>query len=276
MSIIPTEPTSVPAVQKVDDSIWRSPLFWDAASWDYLEHRPGYPKAFFTLLQDLGIGLAGQDILDLGTGTGALAVPFARQGARVTATDLSEGQIKAARESARQNHVSVAFKVAPSEATGLPEHSFDVVSSAMSWGYFDISRMVVEVPRLLRRPGKLLISSLVWIRNQDPVAKQSEALILKYNPSAISSFNRTEAEVVPAWSKGHFRLKSYHQSTELLPFTRESWAGRIRASRFILAALPPAQAQAFDREHQALLEDTAPTRFEIAHNIRLQIFEPLT
>jgi ubiquinone/menaquinone biosynthesis C-methylase UbiE len=223
----------------------------------------------------LGIGLAGQDILDLGTGTGALAVPFARQGARVTATDISEGQIRAARDSARQNHVSVTFKVAPSEATGLPEHSFDVVSSAMSWGYFDINRMLVEVPRLLRRSGKLLISSLVWIRNQDPVAKQSEALILKYNPSAVSSLNRTEAEAIPAWSKGHFRLKSYHHTTELLPFTRETWAGRIRASRFILAALPAAQAEAFDREHRDLLENHAPVRFEIAHNIRLQVFEPV-
>jgi 2-polyprenyl-3-methyl-5-hydroxy-6-metoxy-1,4-benzoquinol methylase len=82
-------------------------LHWDATSQDYLQHRPGYPGEFFVLLQLLGIGLAGQDILDLGSGTGALAVPFARQGARVTAVDLSTGQIQAGRQAARQHGVKI-------------------------------------------------------------------------------------------------------------------------------------------------------------------------
>jgi 2-polyprenyl-3-methyl-5-hydroxy-6-metoxy-1,4-benzoquinol methylase len=55
------------------------PLHWDTISQDYLQYRPGL-RRFFVLLRHLGIGLAGQDILDLGSGTGALAVPFVRQG----------------------------------------------------------------------------------------------------------------------------------------------------------------------------------------------------
>jgi hypothetical protein len=45
-------------------------------------------------LQKLGIGLKKQDILDLGTGTGALALPFAKQGAHVTGVDISKGQMR--------------------------------------------------------------------------------------------------------------------------------------------------------------------------------------
>jgi hypothetical protein len=48
------------------------PLHWDATSRDYLQYRPDYPRRFFILLRLLGIGLPGQKILDLGSGTGAL------------------------------------------------------------------------------------------------------------------------------------------------------------------------------------------------------------
>lgn len=248
-------------------------LAWDATSRDYLQYRPGYPPEFFALLQRLGVGLPGQDILDLGAGTGALSIPFALRKARVTATDISAGQIEAAREDARLKGVDITFKVAPSEETGLPDHAFDVISASMCWGYFDLNRMLVEVPRLLRRPGKLLLSSLVWIRGEDPVAKHSEALVLKYNPDTARSFNRKD-DSFPEWAKAHFHLKTYHSFTARLPFTRESWRGRLRASKFILAALSAEQAAAFDLEHAALLADVAPDRFEIPHTIRLQIFEP--
>jgi 2-polyprenyl-3-methyl-5-hydroxy-6-metoxy-1,4-benzoquinol methylase len=251
------------------------PLAWDAASKDYLAHRPGYPASFFAFLQAASIGLPHQDILDLGAGTGALSIPFARQGARVTATDISEGQIDAARQSAKQNNVNVTFKVAPSEETGFPDHSFDVITASMSWGYFKLDKMLVEVPRLLKRPGRLVLSSLVWIRHADPVAIHSENLILKYNPAAALSFNRSDAEIVPSWAKNHFRLTTYHRFVHALPFTRTSWAGRLRASRFILAALPKEEAAAFDAEHQQLLKERAPEHFEIAHQIRVQILEPL-
>ena len=46
---------------------------WGKTSPDYAVYRPGYPASFYTVLQALGIGTPGQDILDLGTGTGVLA-----------------------------------------------------------------------------------------------------------------------------------------------------------------------------------------------------------
>ena len=259
-------PTAAPA---------RDNLLWDAASSDYLEHRPGYPEAFFRLLGELGVGLQGQDILDLGAGTGALSIPLALRGANLTGVDVSAGQIGAAVEAAKRNGVSARFFVAPAEETGLPSGAFDVVTASMAWGYFDLARMLVEIPRLLRPSGRLLLSSLVWVRHKDPVASHSEKLILRYNAGAASSFNRSEADPVPEWAKERFRLKAFVSLSASLSFTRESWAGRIRASRFILAALPREQAEAFDREHLQLLAEVAPERFQIPHDIRIQILEPI-
>jgi 2-polyprenyl-3-methyl-5-hydroxy-6-metoxy-1,4-benzoquinol methylase len=250
------------------------PLNWSATSQDYLQHRPGYPGEFFILLQQLGVGLAGQDILDLGSGTGALAIPLAKQGSRVTAVDLSEGQIQAGQQAAQQQGVSITFKVAPAEATEFPDQSFDVITASMCWLYFDIKRMEVEVPRLLRPNGLLLVSTLIWISDEDPIASQTGALLTRHVHQASEHVRGRDMEIVPAWSLNRFRLKTYHDFKIDLPFTKESWRGRLRASRYIGAALSPERAAAFDRAHQELLDRIAPDQFNIRHRIRIQIFEP--
>lgn len=248
-------------------------LNWSATSYDYLRYRPGYPKRYFTLLRHLGIGSVGQEILDLGSGTGALAVQFARQGARVTAVDPSEGQIQAAKAAARKHGVKVKFKAAIAEKTGLRDHSFNAITASMCWGYFDIVRMKLEVPRLLRPGGMLLVSTLIWDMRKGGIAGQSEGLIARYNGEVRGREHRRNRAIVPDWSRHWLRLKTFHEFLADVPFTRESWRGRIRACRWIGAALPKEQTAAFDREHQALLEQIAPARFAIPHRITIRIFE---
>jgi 2-polyprenyl-3-methyl-5-hydroxy-6-metoxy-1,4-benzoquinol methylase len=48
---------------------------------DYAAYRAGFPDEFFSRLADMNVGLDGQRVVDLGTGTGALARGFARGGA---------------------------------------------------------------------------------------------------------------------------------------------------------------------------------------------------
>jgi ubiquinone/menaquinone biosynthesis C-methylase UbiE len=248
-------------------------LDWSPVSRDYLQHRPGYPEEFFVLLRQLGIGLDGQDILDLGSGTGALAVPFARQGARVTAVDLSEGQIEAGKEAADRHGVKIKFMVAPSEKTGLPDHSFDAITASMCWGYFDINAMKGEVPRLLRPGGKLLVSTLIWEAGKEGIIRFTDDLIAKYNPKAKRGAHTGHSEVIPEWSQKWLKLVTYHEFLADIPFTRESWRGRIRACAWIGAALPKEKTEAFDREHAALLEERTPAKFDVPHRITIRIFE---
>jgi hypothetical protein len=54
-----------------------------------------------------------------------------------------------------------------------------------------------------------------------------------------------------------------------VPFTRESWHGRIRACRGIGASsLSDAEIAAFDAEHRALLR-SFPETFDILHQVVL-------
>jgi len=115
---------------------------WGKTSPDYAVYRPGYPASFYTVLQALGIGTPGQDILDLGTGTGVLARAFAKQGAHVTGVDIAEPQIIAAQQLAAQEHLDVHFMTCAAEDAAFPSQSFDIISCGQSWLYFDTQRMI--------------------------------------------------------------------------------------------------------------------------------------
>jgi SAM-dependent methyltransferase len=89
------------------------PFDWDLTTADYALHRSGPPASLYEHLRALGIGLEGQSVLDLGTGTGVIARRLAGQGCRVTAIDIARGQIEAARRLALEAGLDVDFRVAP-------------------------------------------------------------------------------------------------------------------------------------------------------------------
>lgn len=102
--------------------------------------------------------LAGKDVLDLGCGSGVLACLMARNGARVSAVDITEqGVAMCARNAAVQG---VGVDVVRGDAERLPfaDASFDYV---LSWGVLhhssDTERAVREVGRVLRPGGRGLI-----------------------------------------------------------------------------------------------------------------------
>ena len=60
---------------------------------------------------------------------------------------------------------------------------------------------------------------------------------------------------------------------EPIPFTRESWRGRMRALRGIGASLPPDEVAAFDGEHAAMLEEMTENEFTIKHRLDAHIYQ---
>ncbi len=155
---------------------------WGKTSSDYGKHRPGPPESFYSRLQALGVGLAGQRILDLGTGTGLLAREFAKQGGISSGTDIAQGQIEEARRLAQDANLSCDFHVASSESQPFPDAIFDCITAMQCWLYFDQEKTVAEVKRLLKPGGLLMIAHFSWLARLDPIAKASEELVLKFNP----------------------------------------------------------------------------------------------
>ena len=249
------------------------PFDWGRTSSDYLTHRPGYPPSFFRALAGLGIPRRNQRILDLASGPGILAIPFALQGAAVTALDVAEDQIDAARKRARAEGVELEYMVADGLSSGLPTSSFDLVSASMCLHYFDREAIAAEIHRLLVPGGMFLAGVLLYLPRRSPIAEASERLILKHNPSWGSGDYTGDVAVEPPWAKSRFRLRSFHRYVEDIQFTRESWRGRIRACRGVGASLSKAEVQAFDLEHSAMLEEIAPPEFGVPHLIAFHVFE---
>ncbi len=155
---------------------------WGRTSAEYAAYRQGYPAAFYETLRSLGIGTPGQRILDLGTGTGVLARAFASNGASVVGIDIADNQIAQARRLAEEQGLEATFSVCAAEDIDFANGSFDVISAAQAFLYFDVDVVIPKILAALTESGSLVLTCLTWLPFKDATARQSEALVLRYNP----------------------------------------------------------------------------------------------
>lgn len=111
----------------------------------------------------------GDKVLDLGCGTGTLAVRCLLRGAEVTGLDTSEYMLQQAVKNATQAGVGDRLVMVRDSVTQLRKHfadgSFDVVMSTMALGEFPreyLAYILKDCRRLLRPGGRLLIADEVW------------------------------------------------------------------------------------------------------------------
>jgi SAM-dependent methyltransferase len=223
---------------------------------DYARYRTGFPPELFARLAALGIGTAGQRIVDLGTGTGALARGFAAAGCTVTGVDIAPELLDEARQ---RDGTTVTYRMAPAENTGLPGQAWDVVSAAQCWHWFDRRRVAAEARRLLVVGGTLAICYRDYLVLPGNVCAASEELVLTHNPTwtmAGGTWNHAEwaADLGPA---GFDDVETFGFDIDV-PFTHESWRGRMRSSNGVGASLPAAGVAAFDADLARLLSARFP------------------
>ena len=81
-------------------------------------------------------------ILDIGAGTGAMAIPLALKGAHVTAMDISEGMLAALNEDANATGVKKQIHTHQSDWDSFPlEAKFDIVIASMTPAISDLEKI---------------------------------------------------------------------------------------------------------------------------------------
>ncbi|TFI57991.1 class I SAM-dependent methyltransferase [Sphingomonas parva] len=117
-----------------------------------------------TLLADEVAAIAPRDVLDVGCGTGATTISFARRlgaGGHVVGVDISEAMIEAARERASAARIDAAFLCADAATHGFETAAFDTVASRFGVMFFDDPvRALANLRRAVRAGGALRF--LVW------------------------------------------------------------------------------------------------------------------
>jgi SAM-dependent methyltransferase len=206
---------------------------------------------------------AGQSVLDVGCGTGVVAVTAARAGARVTGLDLTPALLERARENAQIAEVSLDWQEGDAENLPFDNGAFDVVLS--QFGHMFAPRPEVATAEMLRvlKPGgtiafatwppELLTGRLfaITMRYAPPMPPGVAPSTLWGDPGVVSQrlgqsvqdvvFDRATM-LVPALSLQHFRI------------TLERTAGPLIKVVETLSA-DPEKLSAFRNELDTLIEE---------------------
>ncbi len=150
----------------------------------------------------------GENILDVATGTGWSARNAAFLGANVTAVDIADDLLDAARDLAAHIKPEIAFRSADAEALPFDDHSFDGVISTFGVMFAgNPDQAAAELARVCRPGGRLVLTT--WDPDPNDFASRFFSLIGKYSdgpPPTPSPLDWGRPERVKELLGAHFDL----------------------------------------------------------------------
>ncbi len=156
-----------------NDAQDRINLFWSMVGQDYEAHEGNLPDAdgraaWSTFLRGV-LPPASADVLDVGTGTGFLALLMAEHGHRVTGIDLAAGMLAVARSLAAVSRLDVQFLEGDAVAPEWPDASFDALTNRhLLWTLREPERAFQDWRRLLRPGGRVVAVDGAWFGADQP------------------------------------------------------------------------------------------------------------
>ena len=216
---------------------------------DYRRYRPSYPWAVIDLMRDTCGLIAGAAVADIGAGTGIFTKLLLEAGFDVTAVEPNEAMRRAAEEDLRHfpRFHSVA---AAAEQTGLPGASFNAVTVAQAFHWFDHPAARREFQRLLRPDGWVFIIRNHREIDDSPFARDYEDLLKTLGEPYETAAHRDQdtrgrilKEFFPA---GSMRIAHFDNPHVM------DWPG-LRG-RFLSSSYIPAQGDPRHEDYLARLE----------------------
>lgn len=205
---------------------------------------------------------AGQRVLDVGCGTGVVAVTAARLGARVAGIDLTPELLERARENSGIAEVEVDWREGDVEALPFGDGEFDVVLSQFGHMFAPRPGMSTgEMLRVLRSggaiafttwPAELFMGRAMALMSRhlpppppgvSPPMQWGEPAIVRERLGAAVKDLEFDRGIMwaPALSPQHYRVNA------------ERTGGPMRRVVETLQASDPATLEAFRREYEALV-----------------------
>jgi len=217
--------------------------YWDTQAKEYdgdrhREHSFKQKGHWQSLLRE-GLGETPLDVVDLGTGTGAIALLLAEMGHRVTGMDLSLEMLSVASRDAEARSLPVDFQVGDAEETGLPDASFDaVVSRHLLWTLPHPFQALEEWTRLLRPGGILLILDGDW---SVPRIEGKVGSLDAYREQGIEPQLPMQKMIRPAADVEMLTRLGYATTSRVLDLSGHGGSAMKHAKRFVVKGVKPSQ-----------------------------------
>ncbi|MEM7292967.1 MAG: class I SAM-dependent methyltransferase [Pseudomonadota bacterium] len=173
----------------------------------YTQFRPHYPASLFAFLASQ----CRQTVAawDCATGNGQAATGLAKHFECVIATDASAQQIEQSIESSR-----VEYRIATAEASGLDDHSVDLVTVAQAAHWFDHDAFAAEVQRVLRPGGVIAL----WAYELERVASDIDVVIDRLYDDILEGYWPPERRHIES---GYTTIPFPFEQIETPPYTLE-------------------------------------------------------
>lgn len=136
--------------------------------------------------------LAPARVLDVATGGGHTALAMAGLGARVTAYDLTEPMLRAARGLLCQRGAPATFVAGDVESLPFQDGAFDLVTCRIAAHHFaSVAAAVREVRRVLRPGGSFLLQDILGHDDAEAAAFVTE-VERRRDPSHVRAYRAAE------------------------------------------------------------------------------------
>jgi ubiquinone/menaquinone biosynthesis C-methylase UbiE len=172
----------------------------------------------------------GKKILDAGCGFGSYSIYCARQGADVTAVDISPTMIELAEKEAAKAGVKIDFRVRDADhLEDVPDQTFDMAISSVA-ACFNISLFFKEVARVLKTGGAFCFSDVHPMLSSSTKVGQgkvSARVVDQYFHHGIRKAMNVFGKIDPSdedyeWHWEHYTLEDYCTSMRQAGFLIEA------------------------------------------------------
>jgi len=199
-------------------------LSFGQAAADYDAYRPTYPRAAIDWLLE-GATRPVVDVADVGAGTGAFTNILVDAGLHVTAFEPDPGMI----DQLARRLPSVTRVVASAERLTVPDGSFDALTVAQAFHWFDAPVAAREFERVVR-PGGVI--GLLWNQRDDRVAWMAAT-----RPIAEGEdWRRADANEATGELAGYFPTIERGEFAHLVPMTPDAIVGLVGTFSFVRLA----------------------------------------
>jgi SAM-dependent methyltransferase len=197
----------------------------------YRRFRPTYPPAIVDLLRRECALNSGSTIADIAAGTGILTELLLAEGFTVTAIEPNE-EMRAACAALKPQYPKLKILAGTAEATGLPNHSIDLITVAQAMHWFDLDKTRAEFVRILRPGGWCAILYNHRRRSGDAFHDGYEQLLINYGVD----YREVQRQHIPEEKIAAFFAPSEMKRVVVLnpqTFDFEALEGRILSSSYM-------------------------------------------